>query len=69
MASKRAQRRKACGGKVRYETTMAAMEGLRALTRAKGFQGTMVPYRCRFCNGYHYGHPPAAVRRAINGGH
>ena len=65
MASKRAQRRKACTGKVRYETSDAARDGLRSLIRNKGYQGLMTPYRCSFCNGFHIGHPPARVRQAM----
>jgi hypothetical protein len=65
MASKRAQRRKSCGRKVRYGTEAAALAGLRALTRAKGFQGRMLTYRCGFCGGYHFGHPPAHIKKAL----
>lgn len=65
MASKRAQRRKSCKRKVRYDSTAAAVAGISALTRSKGFQGKMLPYHCPFCGGYHFGHPPARVRQAL----
>ncbi len=65
MASKRAIRRKACGKKTRYATQEAAQAGIRALTRAIGWPGYMVPYRCAFCGQFHFGHPPAGIRRAI----
>lgn len=65
MSSKRAQRRKACTGKARYATQQDAIDGIRALTRNRGWQGYLVPYRCAFCGAFHYGHPPAQVRRAM----
>ncbi len=65
MASKRAQRRKTCTGKVRHATQDAAIAALKALTRQKGWQGLLVPYRCPFCNGFHFGHAPAHVRMAL----
>lgn len=65
MASKRAQRRKACGHKKRYATSAEAQQGIRALIRDKGYSGLLTPYHCQFCNGYHYGHPPANVRKAM----
>ena len=65
MASKRAQRRKSCSGKVRYNSTAAAVAGISSLTRAKGYQGKMLPYKCGFCGGYHFGHPPARIRQAL----
>lgn len=65
MSSKRAQRRKACTGKVRHATQEAAIAALKVLTRQKGWQGYMAPYRCKFCGGFHFGHAPAHVRRAM----
>lgn len=62
MASKRAIRRRACGQKKRYGTHAEAVTGMRWLrARAIG----MVTYSCRFCGGYHFGHPPQRVRQAI----
>ncbi len=65
MASRRAQRRKACGHKVRHATEADALAALRALTKEKGFQGKMLTYRCQFCGGFHFGHPPAKIRQAL----
>ena len=65
MSSKRAQRRKACGGKQRFATQAETIDAIRALTRDKGWQGWLVPYRCKFCGGFHYGHASAKVRAAI----
>lgn len=65
MSSKRAQRRKACTGKVRHATQEAAVAAIKQLTRTHGWQGYLVPYRCQFCGGFHFGHPPAHVRRAM----
>lgn len=27
--------------------------------------GWLTPYRCQFCRGFHYGHPPKRVRQSI----
>lgn len=68
MSSKRAQRRKACTGKQRFASQAEAQAAIRDLTRAKGWQGHLLPYRCAFCNGYHYGHAPGHVLRAMGRG-
>lgn len=62
MSSKRAIRRRACKGKVRHVDQVAAQTAIRALVRAKGDQGPLSPYRCRFCGGWHFGHTPGAAR-------
>lgn len=69
MASKRRLRRKTCGNKARYPSQEAALNAIKALFRARGFQGYLAPYRCPFCNAFHYGHPPRQVRQAIAGYH
>lgn len=56
MASKRRLRRKQCDGKRRYESAPDALAGIKALHRAKGYQGFLSVYRCQFCKGYHFGH-------------
>jgi hypothetical protein len=58
MASKRAQRRKECLGKIRHVNALAAYAHIRALFRTKGYQGRLNAYHCRFCNGFHVGHAP-----------
>ncbi len=53
MASKRAQRRKECLGKIRHVNALAAYAHIRALFRTKGYQGHL-----NVCNGFHVGHDP-----------
>ena len=65
MASKRHQRRKACDGKRRYDTVVEAQAGARKLKKFTGKKDWLVAYRCKFCHGFHFGHPPAKVRQAI----
>lgn len=63
MASKRRLRRKACTGKVRYETAQAAQHAATAACRRA--HAWIVAYGCRFCGGHHIGHPPKNVRQSI----
>jgi len=63
VASKRNVRRKACAGKVRYES-IAAAEFAAASGRRKTAEW-IIGYGCKFCGGFHIGHPPAKVRQAI----
>lgn len=63
MASKRHLRRKACSGKVRYQTDQDARRAAAAACRRT--QDWIVHYKCRFCGGIHIGHPPKNVRQAI----
>ena len=65
MSSKRRIRRKSCTGKQRFLNEAEALQAIKALTRAKGWQGLLTPYRCQFCNGFHFGHAPANVRRSM----
>ena len=66
MSSKRRIRRRSCTGKKRYTTAPAAQAAIiSSLHPRKGCQGYMQVYRCSFCNGYHFGHPP----RNLGGGH
>lgn len=65
MASKRAQRRRACEGKHRYDSEGQARAAIAALHARKGYQGRLRAYRCPHCNGYHFGHMPRRVRQAI----
>lgn len=59
MSSKRAIRRKACDGKTRFATFADAAAALRAFVRKVGNEGwPLSAYRCRFCNGFHFGHVP-----------
>lgn len=63
MASKRRQRRKSCEGKIRFQDAQAAQRA--ATSHQHAFGLWMVPYPCKFCGGYHIGHPPRKVRQAI----
>ena len=65
VSSKRRIRRRSCTGKKRYTTAPAAQAAISSLHHRKGYQGYMQVYRCSFCNGYHFGHPP----RNLGGGH
>lgn len=58
MASKRRIRRNSCTGKRRYESASQARAAISGLFRRKGYQGYLQAYPCRFCGGYHFGHPP-----------
>lgn len=67
MASKRAIRRRACTGKHRYNSAAEAGRAIVLLNHARGYQGTLTTYHCKFCGGFHFGHPPANVRHAMEG--
>lgn len=58
MSSKRSVRHNACTGKHRYDSAGEAQAAIAGLHRRKGYQGYMQPYRCAFCSGFHFGHPP-----------
>ena len=64
MASKRAQRRKTCGHKRRYESRDQALTSLIGFIRAKPSKGMLRIYHCRFCHGFHYGHSVTSWRLA-----
>lgn len=59
MASKRRLRRKGCTHKVRHESEAFAKI---AAYKTKGRVGA---YKCKFCGGWHVGHAPKKVRRAM----
>lgn len=59
MASRRCQRRRACLGKIRYDSAVAAWVAATATARSnhrRGEGGQINAYRCPFCGGYHCGH-------------
>lgn len=60
MSSKRHLRRKGCGDKVRHATREAARAHLFGLVRKfdKPSSERLETYQCRFCRGWHVGHPP-----------
>lgn len=55
MASKRRLRRRSCERKRRYASEASARSALLRTNRLSEFPRLMVPYRCRFCNGWHFG--------------
>lgn len=66
MSSKRRLRRKSCTGKERFVDQLAAQAAIGRLIRARGSgSGYLTPYRCSFCNGFHFGHAPARVHRLL----
>jgi hypothetical protein len=65
VSSKRAIRRKACEGKTRFASFIDAAAALRTFLRAVRSDGwPMSAYRCRFCNGFHFGHVPTKSLQA-----
>lgn len=65
MSSKRAVRRRACKGKVRYGTLPDALAEIHRPRSKVGVFEVLNVYRCKFCTGFHVGHMPRKVRRAI----
>lgn len=63
MASKRHLRRKSCDGKKKYPNSAIASNA--AFARGRISKSWIIPYRCKFCGGYHIGHPPKHVRQSI----
>jgi len=64
MSSKRQLRRRGCDGKIRHETIQdgyAAQSG-----HCRTFGETLGVYFCRFCKGYHLGHPRGETRLTRN---
>ncbi len=65
MASKRAIRRKACEQKTRYTTAEDA--GTAARRNSKFTDSRIGSYKCKFCQGWHIGHTPKSIIRAMEG--
>jgi hypothetical protein len=63
MASKRRLRRKMCEAKRRYGSRKEAENVKERVKRQAG--GFLNSYCCRFCHGWHIGHVPGFVRRAM----
>jgi hypothetical protein len=51
---------RSCRGKVRMTSRGEARGAARDLIRRGG--GTVLPYHCRFCDGWHVGHPMRSRR-------
>ena len=63
MASKRHLRRKACEGKIKFADFKSAHQA--CISYKHKFGHYMRAYPCRFCSGYHIGHPTRDQRRAL----
>jgi len=63
MASKRHLRRKSCEGKIRFTDAASAQRA--ATSHEYAFKHWMVPYPCKFCGGYHIGHPNKKIKQKI----
>lgn len=68
MASKRRLRRKlrrkSCEGKVKLSESVARF----IATKETKLGNWMLPYRCRFCGGWHIGHPNYECRSRCRNG-
>ncbi len=65
MSSKRRIRRKSCTGKTRYLSFKEAEHAMTGfIRRQSGSDWPLSPYRCKFCNGFHFGHVPLAQIKA-----
>lgn len=58
-------RRRRCTGKVPYHSERDAKVGLARLRSRTGTKDAMNVYRCGFCSRWHFGHPPARLRRRV----
>jgi hypothetical protein len=63
MASKRGERRRACGNKVKHSQAGAFSEAIRLRRLYPGEQ--IDAYRCKHCSAWHVGHRVKKVRQAI----
>lgn len=73
VSSQRAMRRRACEGKVKHGSYFAAkiaarrtgeLHGETEVAGSPGFNH-LVPYKCKFCPGWHVGHQPVKNLRAM----
>ena len=51
---------RSCRCKVRLASRAEARDAAQAVVRRSG--GTVMPYHCRFCDGWHIGHPMTGRR-------
>lgn len=61
--TKRKLRKKSCDGKVKYINEEDAERSAKAVHRKTGHW--IEAYHCKFCGGFHIGHPPFNVRQSI----
>jgi len=63
MKLKHQSKARACKGKVKYGTMGEA--ALAAKSAERHYRAWFTAYQCRYCGGYHFGHPPRQVRQSI----
>lgn len=56
-------KRRSCTGKTKYLTLADASRA--AAKYAARQHSWLTAYPCRFCGGFHFGHPPKRVRQSI----
>lgn len=65
MARKKDIRRRKCEGKARWASEEGAQRGIDRLRQSTGTTDLLTPYRCGFCQAWHFGHPPGRVLRRL----
>lgn len=63
MSSKRRIRRKSCEGKKRYDNEAEARKQCNWFWYER--DARLNVYKCKFCGGFHIGHPDRKTKRAI----
>ena len=59
MSWKRRRKKRACTSKVRHGTEAEAWAAMAYLRNDPRYDGQRLSvYRCRYCAGFHFGHPP-----------
>jgi hypothetical protein len=54
---------RSCTNKVRHPSLKYASRALRIMIRkGSAERGELAPYLCRFCHGWHLGHPPVELK-------
>lgn len=60
-----AHRLTSCVGKIRHESKADAASAMRNVFKRKGKKPGEVtePYRCDYCDGWHFGHPMSKAKK------
>jgi hypothetical protein len=61
--SKRGSRKRACETKRRYETADEARGAMYGAARRGAALKSLIAYRCKYCPGWHIGHPVMRRKR------
>lgn len=56
-------RGRACDGKIAHPNRGAALRAIAVMVARGTAPGTLIPYRCRWCDSWHTGHRPGTSRR------